>query len=232
MSCSPPTGSRPTHEGRMQRASSVVAATSGLCSIEGMSLSQACAIRKSWKHINTKGLAQVVSRSFHKVESRCPAVAAAFSNATFLSTSPATTRSVAEHTKFLLALLDDLIDGSGSTGEAHAMQLMRDYGAKHAHLRESCDMRAEAWEIFGEVFVEAFVKLDGVKQNKEASRGWRLLIATVTDRLRCGFEQEVRLQKRRSSLNDSAQTDISPTTTRSRPRSRSGEEGYLRRGGP
>uniref|UniRef100_A0A914WWP3 Globin family profile domain-containing protein n=1 Tax=Plectus sambesii TaxID=2011161 RepID=A0A914WWP3_9BILA len=230
-------GSRTSHEGqgRMHRAASVVAATSGLCSIDNMSLSQASAIRKSWKHINTKGLIQVVSRCFHKAESRCPAVATAFSNTTFLSASPATTRSVADHTKFLLTLLDDLIEGSGTVsgpnGDVQVMQLLRDYGAKHAHLRDSCNLRAEAWEVFGEVLVESFVKLDGVKQNKEASRGWRLLIATVTDRLRCGFEQEVRLQRRRSSLNESAQTEASSSAMQSRPRSQSGEETFLRRGG-
>lgn len=237
MSASPPTGSRSTHEGRVHRASSVVAASSSLCAIDNMSLSQASAIRKSWKHINTKGLAQVVSRCFHKAESRCPAIAAAFSNTTFLSTSPATTRSVAEHTKFLLALLDDLIEGDAATGERSnasdpdVMQQLRDCGAKHALLRDSCNLRPEAWEVLGEVLVESIVKLDGVKQNKEATRGWRLLIATVTDRLRCGFEQEVRLQRRRASLNESAQAEASASAAYAgRPRSHSGEEGYLRRG--
>jgi hypothetical protein len=103
-----------------------------------MSASQALAVRRSWKHINTKALTTVVRRCYQKVESQCPSAAAAFGNACMLSTSGAAVRNIADHTKYLLALLNrSIADAIDVRAE------MVELGAKHAPLKEQCCLKEQ-----------------------------------------------------------------------------------------
>ncbi|UMM16551.1 hypothetical protein L5515_013516 [Caenorhabditis briggsae] len=49
--------------------------------------------------------------------------------------------------------------------------------------------------------VEVILKQDGVKQSKEATRAWRLLICSFIELIRDGFDAQVRQFRRKHSFN-------------------------------
>ncbi|MFH4977726.1 hypothetical protein AB6A40_004435 [Gnathostoma spinigerum] len=159
--------------------------------------SQVLTIRKSWKHINTKGLRTVIRLCFQRLESGSKAVTLAFSSVNNeLSTSQAKVRTIANHVKFLVNLIDRIIDGN----EAVVSEL-KTVGASHGFLKEKYGFGVQDLEKFGELMVEAFVDLDGIKQSKETVRNWRLLIASLIDQLRVGFDNQLRMERRHSTAS-------------------------------
>uniref|UniRef100_A0A158P817 GLOBIN domain-containing protein n=1 Tax=Angiostrongylus cantonensis TaxID=6313 RepID=A0A158P817_ANGCA len=126
--------------------------------------SQVAVLRKSWKHINTKGLITVLSRCFQRLESSCPVVAQCFSSSQKeLSTvQQCSVRTVSDHARFLLSMLDKIIDSEQDLEE------IREIGARHCVLKQRCDFGTAELDRFQEIFVEVILKLDGVRQSKEA----------------------------------------------------------------
>ncbi|WKX93945.1 hypothetical protein Q1695_011314 [Nippostrongylus brasiliensis] len=158
--------------------------------------SQVAALRKSWRHINTKGLITVLSRCFQRLESSCPVASACFSGSgQSLNTSQSQVRTVADHARYLLALLDKIIDVDQDVDE------IREIGARHFALKQECGLSTAELDRFQEIFVEVILKQDGVRQSKEASRAWRILICAIVDLFRDGFEAQVRQFKRKHSFN-------------------------------
>ena len=47
--------------------------------------------------------------------------------------------------------------------------------------------------------MEKLCSTDVVQKSREAGRAWRLFIAFITDNVRCGFEEEVRVVSRYNS---------------------------------
>ncbi|KAI6184141.1 Globin-like protein 9 [Aphelenchoides bicaudatus] len=190
---------------RLTRSNSIASSTRSLLTlVPDLTPSQVQLIRKSWRHINTKGLTSVLQRCFLRLESSNQEVALAFRNASSLSAnscgqSAPAVKTVLDHAKFFLALLDRIIDGEPDMD----LDLKR-IGAKHAFLQETCGIDVHAVERLGELIAEAFVKLDGVAQSKESKKAWRLLIAQIIDHVRDGWETEVRFQKRRTSFQPGA----------------------------
>jgi len=195
--------------------------------------SQVVTIRRSWKHIHTKGLYEVVRKCFQKLESRHSSVKSAFASANCprisnrlqqhlcpqvftaicpeaavhassqqpcsSSSSPpmvdatAKVRNIMDHTRFMLNLLDRIIEN----GPDLDLELKR-IGARHVPLHAQGFGTAEI-ERLGEIFAEAFYKLDGIRESKEATKAWRVLIAKIIDLIRDGFETELRLHRRKVS---------------------------------
>ncbi|KAJ1347175.1 Glb-27p [Parelaphostrongylus tenuis] len=159
--------------------------------------SQVAVLRKSWKHINTKGLITVLSRCFQRLESSCPVVSQCFSSSQQeLSTvHQCSVRTVAEHARFLLSMLDKIIDSEQDLEE------IREIGARHCILNQRCGFGTAELDRFQEIFVEVILKQDGVRQSKEASRAWRILICSIVDLFRDGFEAQLRQLRRKHSFN-------------------------------
>ncbi|VDM42221.1 unnamed protein product [Toxocara canis] len=135
-----------------------------------------------------------------QLESACPSVSSAFNSVNNqLSANMSTVRTLADHTKFMLTLIDRIVDGD----EDIVIELRR-IGGCHAVLRENFGFGEEELERLGELLAESFLKLDGIRQSKETSRAWRLLIASMIDQWRVGFDSEWRMQKRRASFNSQA----------------------------
>ncbi|KAI6228142.1 hypothetical protein M3Y95_00591100 [Aphelenchoides besseyi] len=177
----------PNQTPRLQRANSITGSQKCLPFCPDLTPSQICAIRKSWKHVNTKGLPVVIRRSFQRLESSSSAAAKAFE----LPPVQNKVVTVNDHTKFLLAFLQRIIDGERDLD----IELKR-IGAKHAFLEE-IGVSIRDIERLNELVAEIFLKLDGVKQSKETTRAWRKLIAEIEDNLRDGFETESKFQRRR-----------------------------------
>uniref|UniRef100_A0A0M3HYR2 GLOBIN domain-containing protein n=1 Tax=Ascaris lumbricoides TaxID=6252 RepID=A0A0M3HYR2_ASCLU len=205
----PPSLDRTTQEifaakshNRLERSMSIVASprTSSISLLPSLTPSQVQTIRKSWKHINTKGLYTVIRRCFQQLECMCPSVSNAFNSANNqLSANISTVRTLVEHTKFMLILIDRIVEN-----DQDSIIELRRIGASHVVLKESFGFGENELEKFGEMLAEAFLKLDGIRQSKETSRAWRLVIASMIDQLRAGFDSEWRVQKRRASFNSQA----------------------------
>ncbi|CAI5440650.1 unnamed protein product [Caenorhabditis angaria] len=158
--------------------------------------SQVSTVRRSWRHINTKGLIVVLTRCFSRLESTCPIVSQCFQSATYsLSTNPNQVRTVADHAKYLLQLLDKIIEGDVDT------ELLREIGANHVNLKLETGFSSQEWDRFQEIMVEVILKQDGVKQSKETSRAWRLLICSIVELMRDGFDAQLRQCRRKHSFN-------------------------------
>ncbi|KAK6015709.1 hypothetical protein OSTOST_18838 [Ostertagia ostertagi] len=70
-------------------------------------------------------------------------------------------------------------------------------GARHFSLKQEHGLSTAELDKFQEIFVEVILKQDGVRQSKEASRAWRILICAIVDLFRDGFEMQSRRQFRR-----------------------------------
>ncbi len=68
---------------------------------------------------------------------------------------------------------------------------LRKFGEKHARMSES-GFRVEMIEKFGEMAVTIIGAHESIKCNQEALKAWRLLIASITDEMRYGYERENR----------------------------------------
>ncbi|KAK0394684.1 hypothetical protein QR680_000873 [Steinernema hermaphroditum] len=149
--------------------------------------SQVFSIRRSWKHINTKGLTNVIRGCFQKLESGNSSVSKIFRSRPTLQISTSNVQNIIEHTKFMLALLDRIVEGENGLDFE-----LRKIGAAHVKLHDEYGMGTRELELFGEIMADAFSKLDGVRQSKETSKAWRILIASIIDNVRVGFDTELR----------------------------------------
>uniref|UniRef100_A0A8R1HRI0 Globin domain-containing protein n=1 Tax=Caenorhabditis japonica TaxID=281687 RepID=A0A8R1HRI0_CAEJA len=131
-----------------------------------------------------------------QLESNCPIVSQCFQSATYsLSTNPNQVRTVADHAKYLLQLLDKIIEGDVDA------EYLREIGANHVSLKHENGFSNTEWDRFQEIMVEVILKQDGVKQSKETSRAWRLLICSFIELIRDGFDAQVRQFRRKHSFN-------------------------------
>uniref|UniRef100_A0A1I7Y0Z9 GLOBIN domain-containing protein n=1 Tax=Steinernema glaseri TaxID=37863 RepID=A0A1I7Y0Z9_9BILA len=92
-------------------------------------------------------------------------------------------------------LMDRIVEG-----ESDIDFELKKIGAAHATLNEEYGMGTRELEHFGEILVDSFYKLDGIRQSKETSKAWRVLIASIIDNVRVGFDTELRAQRRKSSF--------------------------------
>ncbi|EYB89009.1 hypothetical protein Y032_0238g3295 [Ancylostoma ceylanicum] len=179
-----------------ERSGSISSARAMLPLCPSLMPSQVSVIRKSWRHINTKGLITVLSRVFQRLESSCPVAQQCFSTSPqSLSTVQNPVRTIADHARFLLSLLDRIIDAEQDLEE------IREIGARHVLLKQECGLGTAELDKFQEIFVEVILKQDGVRQSKEASRAWRILICAFVDLFRDGFETQLRQFRRKHSFN-------------------------------
>jgi len=130
------------------------------------------------------------------LESSNAAVAKIFRSHSTLQISTSNVRNIMEHTKFMLSMMDRIVDGENGIDYE-----LRKIGAAHAKLAEEYGMGTVELERFGEILVDAFSKLDGVRQSKETSKAWRILIASIIDNVRVGFDTELRVQRRKASFS-------------------------------
>ncbi|PIO67564.1 hypothetical protein TELCIR_10678 [Teladorsagia circumcincta] len=98
-----------------------------------------------------------------QLESSCPVASACFS-AQPLPTTLVQVRTVADHARCLLSLLDRIIDAEQDLEE------IREMGARHFSLKQEHGLSTAELDKFQEIFVEVILKQDGVRQSKEARR--------------------------------------------------------------
>ncbi|KAH7727390.1 Protein GLB-27 [Aphelenchoides avenae] len=184
---------------KLERSNSITGSSRmGIPLVPSLQPSQVFTLRKSWKHINTKGLNSVIRRCFERLESSSSAVGTAFAAAQNLTPDvPGTCLpgTIGEHTKYLLNVLDRIIDGCPDV----ELELKK-VGARHIVIHNEFGIGAAEIERFGEIFAEVFLKLDGIRQSKETTKAWRILIAKIVDHVRDGFESELRYQRRRAAF--------------------------------
>uniref|UniRef100_A0A0N4ZHE3 Apyrase n=1 Tax=Parastrongyloides trichosuri TaxID=131310 RepID=A0A0N4ZHE3_PARTI len=181
--------------GKLERSNSIVPTRLSISLCPNMTTSQIMSIKKSWKHINTKGLFNVLRRCYQRCQCCCPTVALAFSAERVKKQKNLLSCGVSEHTKYFISLLDRIIDN-----EPNIEQELRNVGKKHVKLYEEYKLGTADIERLGEIIADVFLKLDGIRQNKETSKSWRILIASIIDEVRVGYENELRLYRRKSAI--------------------------------
>ncbi|KAL7076608.1 hypothetical protein ACQ4LE_004592 [Meloidogyne hapla] len=194
----------PKQSSRLERSNSVLASRNGninLNFLPELTPQQVSNLRRSWKHINTKGLYDVIRRAFSKLESSSQNVRLAFKN-NYLNNEETTNNNnnicgVMEHTRFFLSLIDRIIEGDNEGIERE----LRLIGARHVPSFEYFDLNVTKLEQLGEALAEQFFKLDGIRQSKETTKVWRTLIAHIIDHIRDGYETELRLKRRKRTTN-------------------------------
>ncbi|ETN75386.1 hypothetical protein NECAME_03768 [Necator americanus] len=175
-----------SYDSMRERSGSIPSTRAMLPICPSLTPSQVAAIRRSWKHINTKGL----------LESSCPVAQLCFaSSLQSLSIVRSPIRTVTDHARYMLSLLDRIIDA------AQDLEEIREVGARHVILKQGCGLGPAELDKFQEIFVEVILKQDGVRQSKEASRAWRILICAFVDLFRDGFEMQLRQFRRKHSFN-------------------------------
>ncbi|KAL3097672.1 hypothetical protein niasHT_024733 [Heterodera trifolii] len=222
-----------TRNGRLERSNSLIAGrgSSTLAFLPELNPQQVANLRRTWKHINTKGLYDIIRRSFRKVESAHSSVAMAFRQnaaagggsssaptAQADGTKHAVTENsagsngkvpplppqtkfcgVMEHSKYFMVLLNRIIDGDGNNHQEDLERELKLIGARHVIVYKRFGVGVTEIERTGEALAEALFKLDGIRQSKEATKVWRVLIAKIIDHIVTGFTGELRSQRRRTS---------------------------------
>uniref|UniRef100_A0A915PMS1 Globin family profile domain-containing protein n=1 Tax=Setaria digitata TaxID=48799 RepID=A0A915PMS1_9BILA len=110
------------------------------------------------------------------------------------SENPAT---LEEHIKLMIGFFDDIV--SNIQDEENLSNKIKKVGQSHAVLG-NCSFSADIWEKLGEITMECFSIQDVVQKTREAGKAWRILIAWITDELRCGFDGRTRFNRRNLSL--------------------------------
>uniref|UniRef100_A0A915P456 GLOBIN domain-containing protein n=1 Tax=Meloidogyne floridensis TaxID=298350 RepID=A0A915P456_9BILA len=154
-------------KGRLERSNSVLSSRNGntnLNFIPELTPQQVSNLRRSWKHINTKGLYDVIRRAFSKLESSAPNVRSAFKN------------------NYLDNQQQKNIGGTSKCGGIECE--LRLIGARHVPCYEYFNLNVTQLEQLGEALAEQFFKLDGIRQSKETTKVWRTLIAHIIDYIR------------------------------------------------
>ncbi|VDM93939.1 unnamed protein product, partial [Onchocerca ochengi] len=98
-----------------------------------------------------------------------------------------------EHVKLMIEFFDDLINNLQD--EESVSNKIKNIGQCHAVISNS-SFSSNIWEKLGEITMECFSKQDVVQKTREAGKAWRILIAWVTDELRCGFDDQTRFKNR------------------------------------
>ncbi|CEF70841.1 Globin-like domain and Globin, structural domain-containing protein [Strongyloides ratti] len=181
--------------GKLERSNSIVPPRLSISLCPNLTTSQIMSIKKSWKHINTKGLFNVLRRCYQRCQSCCPNVAKVFSTENIKKQQNIYSCGVSEHTKYFISLLDRIIDN-----EPNIEHELRNVGKEHAKLYEEYKLSITDIERLGEIIADVFLKLDGIRQNKETSKSWRILIASIIDEVSVGYESELRLYRRKSAI--------------------------------
>uniref|UniRef100_A0A914HJ22 Globin family profile domain-containing protein n=1 Tax=Globodera rostochiensis TaxID=31243 RepID=A0A914HJ22_GLORO len=193
---------------RLERSNSLVAGRGNatLAFLPELNPQQVANLRRTWKHINTKGLYDIIRRSFRKVESANPSVALAFPAAASETNSAAGDNGnlpqtkycgVMEHSKYFMVLLNRIIDGDPQ--EQDLERELKQIGARHVTVYKRFGVGVTAIERTGEALAESLFKLDGIRQSKETTKVWRVLIAKIVDHIESGFTDELRSQRRQTS---------------------------------
>ncbi|CAJ0955743.1 unnamed protein product, partial [Mesorhabditis belari] len=105
-------------------------------------------------------------------------------------------RTLSEHSIFMVHLFQRVL-----SGDQTIVEYLRRIGARHVALQSETAFGSRQLEKFGEILVDVFLKLDGIRESKECSRAWRQLISSFVDCLRDGFEEEARQNRRKNSFN-------------------------------
>lgn len=180
---------------KLERSNSIVPPRFSISLCPNLTTSQIMSIKKSWKHINTKGLFNVLRRCYQRCQSCCPTVAMIFSTESKKKQQNIYSCGVSEHTKYFISLLDRIIDN-----EPNIELELKNVGKEHAKLYEEYKLSTADIERLGEIIADVFLKLDGIRQNKETSKSWRILIASIIDKVSVGYESELRLYRRKSAI--------------------------------
>ncbi|KAM3719889.1 Globin-like protein [Dirofilaria immitis] len=166
-----------------------------------LTIHQQQALLTSWKSL--RPIVQIIMRKIlYNLEEEIPKVKQIFCKTAVLdalsrestSEKPAT---LDEHIKLMIEFFDDLVNNVQE--EENMSNKIKNIGQCHAVLSQ-CSFSADIWEKLGEITMQSFSTQDAVQKTREAGKAWRILIAWVTDELRCGFDGRARVNSRNSSL--------------------------------
>ncbi|VBB33931.1 unnamed protein product [Acanthocheilonema viteae] len=164
-----------------------------------LTVHQQQALLTSWKSL--RPIIQTVMRKIlNKLEEEVPKVKEIFYQTAVLdafnreSTSEnANSGTLDEHVKLMMGFFNDLV--CNVEDEEKISNKIRKIGQSHAVLIQ-CSFSANIWEKLGEITMQCFSRQDVVQKTREAGKAWRILIAWVTDELRCGFDGRTRFNSR------------------------------------
>uniref|UniRef100_A0A914NCP9 Uncharacterized protein n=1 Tax=Meloidogyne incognita TaxID=6306 RepID=A0A914NCP9_MELIC len=142
----------PKQSSRLERSNSVLTSRNGntnLNFIPELTPQQVSNLRRSWKHINTKGLYDVIRRAFSKIINNKKILGEEYLNV-----------------GFFLSLIDRIIEGDNEGIECE----LRLIGARHVPCYEYFNLSVTQLEQLGEALAEQFFKLDGIRQSKETTK--------------------------------------------------------------
>ncbi|VDM12897.1 unnamed protein product [Wuchereria bancrofti] len=171
-----------------------------------LTIHQQQALLASWKSL--RPIIQTLMRKIlNNLEEEVPKVKQIFCQTAVLdafnrestSENPGT---LEEHVKLMIEFFDDLVNNAQD--EENMSNKIRKVGQCHAVLIH-CSFSADIWEKLGEITMQCFSRQDAVQKTREAGKAWRILIAWVTDELRCGFDGRTRSNNRNPSLTTSEQ---------------------------
>lgn len=159
---------------------------------------QKISLQNTWRIMKDNSVDRISEKIFQKLINAQPKVKDVFYKAAFLTifTRSNSITTYRDHSRLLVRLINDLVSHVDKCEEQ--MKQIRECGMRHVFLRQS-GFKADIWEKFGEAAIEVINEQDCVKSNIEAVKAWTILIASVTDEMRHGFEKEVR---RRSYTSD------------------------------
>uniref|UniRef100_A0A1I7W538 GLOBIN domain-containing protein n=1 Tax=Loa loa TaxID=7209 RepID=A0A1I7W538_LOALO len=179
-----------------------------------LTINQQQALFTSWKSLRPV-IQTLMRKILNNLEEEVPKVKQIFCQTAVLDafSRESTSESVGtleEHVKLMVGFFDDLV--SNVQDEENMSNKIKNIGQRHAILTH-CSFSADIWEKLGEITMQSFSRQDVVQKTREAGKAWRILIAWVTDELRCGFDGRTRSNTRNLSL----------TTVQQVPHERSGQ---------
>ncbi|CAG9530684.1 unnamed protein product [Cercopithifilaria johnstoni] len=166
-----------------------------------LTIQQQQALLTSWKSLRPI-IQTVVRKILNNLEDEMPKVKKIFCQTAVLDafnresvSENSISGTLDEHIKLIIGFFDELVINVHD--EENMSNKIQKIGQSHAIL---CSFNADIWEKLGEITMQCFSTQDIVQKTREAGKAWRILIAWVTDELRCGFDGRARINRRHSSL--------------------------------
>uniref|UniRef100_A0A914DW86 Neuroglobin n=1 Tax=Acrobeloides nanus TaxID=290746 RepID=A0A914DW86_9BILA len=156
-------------------------------------------LKNSWANLQNKNINKDISGCFQVLERISSAASKSFNSALKTSETDAKLwqpQIIIDHTSAFNKLLGRIISNENGVDEE-----LRRLGAAHVNLSEKYGLGVHEFEKFGEIMADRFLSKDGIRQNNEVTHAWCVLVSTIVDYMKAGFESELRLRRRRYSIS-------------------------------
>ncbi|CAD6196970.1 unnamed protein product [Caenorhabditis auriculariae] len=151
-------------------------------------------LKNSFNTLNSGGtFMKLMEQIFRRLECKFPDMRSIFLTTAFVNSlsrersSPTLVRTEHDHCKCMVGIFERIVENLDQVDEQLAM--VRQYGQKHAQMAESG-------------FFRRHDRTDVVKFNHESIKAWRLLLASVTDEMKVGYDRTSKIKERRGSCSN------------------------------